>query len=96
MPGTVNSGSSPEFQSNISGGVSNQPPEATSADVPASGFEDRNSPPKLPAAPGSDKQTNSYIPRDLSEVEAMLARISEALRGSKPTTGSGTGAQPKQ
>jgi regulator of protease activity HflC (stomatin/prohibitin superfamily) len=96
MPGgTVNSGSSPEFQSNISGGVSNQPPEATSADVPASALESKQ-PPEASAAPGSDKQTNSYIPRDLSEVEAMLARISEALRGSKPTTGSGTGAQPKQ
>jgi regulator of protease activity HflC (stomatin/prohibitin superfamily) len=96
MPGgTVNSGSSPEFQSNIPGGVSNQPPEATSADVPASALESKQ-PPEASAAPGSDKQTNSYIPRDLSEVEAMLARISEALRGSKPTTGSGTGAQPKQ
>ena len=96
MPGgTANSGSSPEFQSNKSGGVSTQPPEATSADVPASASESKQ-PPEASAAPGSDKQTNSYIPRDLSEVEAMLARISEALRGSKPTAGSGTGAQPKQ
>ncbi len=47
-------------------------------------------------APASDKQSTSYLPLDLSDLESILSRISEALRPNRSATSSGTGAQPKQ
>jgi regulator of protease activity HflC (stomatin/prohibitin superfamily) len=49
------------------------------------------------AAPaGSDKRPGSLSPLDLSELQAILSRISEALRPSGSATSSGTGARAKQ
>jgi regulator of protease activity HflC (stomatin/prohibitin superfamily) len=85
--GTPNSGSS--------AGALLQPPEATPGVGTPSAPEQKQTTDSS-AAPASDKPTNSYIPRDLSDIEALLGRISEALRSSKSSTSSGTGAQPKQ
>jgi prohibitin 2 len=93
--GTPGSDSSMESRNNLSAGPIPQPPEPTSAATPPAAIQPKR-PPESSTTPTSDRQTSSYIPHDLSEVEAMLARISEALRASKPTVGSGTGAQPKQ
>ena len=48
------------------------------------------------APASSDKQPSSSIPLDLSDIEAILSRISERLRPTGSATSSGTGAQPKQ
>ena len=48
------------------------------------------------APAGSDKQPSSSIIPDLSDIEAILSRISERLRATGSATSSGTGAQPKQ
>ena len=44
----------------------------------------------------SDKQSSSSIPVDLSDIKAILSRISEKLHLNGSATSSGTGAQPKQ
>ncbi len=72
-----------------------QPPEAPPA-IGSSSAPDQKPATASSAASPPDKQTGSYIPRDLSDVEALLARITDALRASKSTTSSGTGAPPKQ
>ena len=72
-----------------------QPPEAPPAIGSPSAPEQKPATASS-ATPPPDKQAGSYIPRDLSDVEALLARITEALRASKSTTSSGTGAPPKQ
>jgi regulator of protease activity HflC (stomatin/prohibitin superfamily) len=48
------------------------------------------------APASSDKRPSSSIPLGLSDIEAILSRISEGLRPTGSATSSGTGAQPKQ
>ncbi len=87
---------------NAAAGLSSSPAVGAPSDL---SIDATAQPPEAPPALGSpsaleqkppDKQAGSYIPRDLSDVEALLARITEALRASKSTTSSGTGAPPKQ
>ncbi len=65
-----------------------------SAASPESGQTTAEEKPAMPAA--SDKQSISILPRDLTDIQAILSRISEGLHPTKSATGSGAGAQPKQ
>jgi len=48
------------------------------------------------SAAASDVQAKSYIPHDLSDLEALLSRIYDALRAPSSVTSSGTGPQSKE
>jgi hypothetical protein len=48
------------------------------------------------APASSDKQPSSSIPLDLTDIQAILSRITEGLRPTGLATSPGTGAQPKQ
>jgi regulator of protease activity HflC (stomatin/prohibitin superfamily) len=53
--------------------------------------------PEHPAASvAADKQSKSFLPRDLTDLEALLSRISEGLHPTKSATSAGAGAQQKQ
>jgi len=71
-------------------GSSSTAPADTPADSGSTGTGKKSS----TAPAGSDKQASSSLPVDLSDLKAILSRISEGLTGSEPS--SGTGAQPKQ
>jgi hypothetical protein len=88
FPKPLSAGST-DTEKNISG-VPTQPPEASLSSDPSASNQ------KQAPNPSADQQRGSFIPRDLSEIEALLSRISEALRPSQSATSSGTGAQPKQ
>ena len=67
------------------------------ADTPAGGAttgSDKKSSAPTPA--GSEKQAASSIPLNLSDLEAILARISEGLRPTASATGPAAAAPPKQ
>jgi len=68
-------------------------PAGTPSGGASMGADKKNSP---TASTSSDKQPSSSIPHDLSDIEAILSRISEGLRPAGSATNSGTGAQPKQ
>src|ERR1022692_2917146 len=77
------------------------PPPGSSSTAPAgtptdgaTAAPDKKTSPTAPAS--SDKQTSSSIPLDLSDIQAILSRISEGLRSTGSATGSGPGTQPKQ
>jgi regulator of protease activity HflC (stomatin/prohibitin superfamily) len=73
------------------------PPAGTSSTTPTDGAlmgADKKTSSTAPAS--SDKQPSSSIPLDLSDIEAILSRISEGLRPTGSATSPGTGAQPKQ
>jgi regulator of protease activity HflC (stomatin/prohibitin superfamily) len=48
------------------------------------------------ASTSSDKQPSTSVPHDISNIEVILSRISEALRSSGSAANTGTGTQPKQ
>ena len=77
------------------------PPAGSSSTAPAgtptggaSTAADKKTSSTAPAS--SDKQPSSSIPLDLSDIKAILSRISEGLRSTGSATSPGTGAQPKQ
>jgi regulator of protease activity HflC (stomatin/prohibitin superfamily) len=93
-PGTPSMTPSPTPAGGGSTGV--EPPGTSSSDStpPAS---DKTPTAAMSAAPASpNKPPSSSSPLDLSHLEAILSRISEALRSTGSAPGSGTGAQPKQ
>jgi regulator of protease activity HflC (stomatin/prohibitin superfamily) len=72
-------------------------PAGTSSTTPADGAPMAADKKTSSAAPASsDKQPSSSIPLDLSDIQAILSRISEGLRPTGSATSSGTAAQPKQ
>jgi regulator of protease activity HflC (stomatin/prohibitin superfamily) len=80
--------------------IGNSPPGSSStapAGTPTDGATaapDRKTSSTVPAS--SDKQPSSSIPLDLSDIQAILSRISEGLRSTGSATGPGPGTQPKQ
>jgi len=73
-----------------------KPPDATPADSTLTAPEKKPAAGSSTAPASSDKQSSSSIPLGLSDIEAMLSRISEGLRLTGSATSSGTGVQPKQ
>jgi hypothetical protein len=72
-------------------------PAGTSSTTPAGGASmgaDKKTSSTAPASP--DKQPSLSIPLGLSDIEAILSRISEGLRPTGSAASSGTGEQPKQ
>jgi regulator of protease activity HflC (stomatin/prohibitin superfamily) len=51
---------------------------------------------KKPAASAAADQSKSILPRDLTDIQSILSRISQGLHPTKSATGAGTGAQQKQ
>ena len=88
---TPNNGPSTESNKPISSGASPPPPVGN----PPTASEQKQTTGSS-SAPASDKQPRSYIPQDLSDLDALLARISDALRAPKSVPSSGTGPQPKE
>jgi regulator of protease activity HflC (stomatin/prohibitin superfamily) len=80
--------------------IGNSPPGSSStapADTPTDGATAAPDKKTSSAAPASlDKQPSSSMPLDLSDIQAILSRISEGLRPAGSATSSGPGAQPKQ
>ena len=73
------------------------PPAGNSSTAPPGGASmeaDKKTSSTAPAI--SDKQPSSSIPLDLTDIQAILSRITEGLRPSGSATSPGTGAQPKQ
>jgi len=81
-------GSPPGADKNGSAAGSPAPPGSPPASTP-SGSE------KPAAAPRSDNQSNSYVPFKLSDIEAILSRLSDGLRSAGSAPSSNTGAKPK-
>jgi hypothetical protein len=72
-------------------------PAGNSSTTPAGGASmaaDKKTSSTAPAS--SDKQPSSSIPLDLTDIQAILSRITEGLRPSGSATSPATGAQPKQ
>lgn len=72
-------------------------PAGNSSTTPAGGASmeaDKKTSSTAPAS--SDKRPSSSIPLDLTDIQAILSRITEGLRPSGSATSPGTGAQPKQ
>jgi regulator of protease activity HflC (stomatin/prohibitin superfamily) len=72
-------------------------PAGNSSTTPAGGSSmaaDKKTSSTAPAS--SDKQPSSSIPLDLTDIQAILSRITEGLRPSGSATSPATGAQPKQ
>jgi regulator of protease activity HflC (stomatin/prohibitin superfamily) len=77
-------------QANTTANLS-KPPDT--AHAPAA----ENKPPESSGtASGQDAQPNSSVALDLSDIKALLSRITEALHLGSAPTNSGTGAQPKR
>lgn len=51
---------------------------------------------KKPAASAAADQSKSILPRDLTDIQSILSRISQGLHPTQSATGAGTGAQQKQ
>ncbi len=75
------------------GSSSSAPPADTPAGGAKAGSDKKSS---VPAPAGSEKQAASSIPLDLSDLEAVLARISDSLRPTPAATGPAPAAPPKQ
>ncbi len=85
----------PPGASSTSPGVRPSGGGSTEAEPPADSSS--SSMPPASAAPASpDKPLTSAIPHDLSDIEAILSRISGALRATGSAPASRTGEQPKQ
>ena len=81
----------------ISPAPTGNPPAGNSSTAPPGGASteaDKKTSSTAPAS--SDKQPSSSIPLDLSDIKAILSRISEGWRLTGSETSSGPGAQPKQ
>jgi regulator of protease activity HflC (stomatin/prohibitin superfamily) len=72
------------------------PQDTTQAASKATALEKKSTADSATAAASLDKQSSSSIPVDLSDIKAILSRISEKLHLTGSATSSGTGAQPKQ
>jgi regulator of protease activity HflC (stomatin/prohibitin superfamily) len=72
------------------------PQDTTQAASKATALEKKSTADSAAAPASLDKQSSSSIPLDLSDIKAILSRISEKLRLTGSATSSGTGAQPKQ
>src|SRR5476649_232124 len=80
----------------ISPAPPSSPPAGSSSTAPPGGAStevDKNTSSTAPAS--SDKQPSSSIPLDLTDIQAILSRITEGLRPTGSATSPGTGAQPK-
>lgn len=92
------SSSSPNATPNT--GPSAEPNKPMSFSPPASVGNPPTAPPQKQTtgsspAPAADNQPRSYS-QDLSDIEALLGRISDALRAPKSAPSSGTGVQPRE
>jgi regulator of protease activity HflC (stomatin/prohibitin superfamily) len=95
--GTPSGGASTGVDKKTSADGSSTPPDATPAVGTPPAPEKKATAESSSAPASSDKRpSSSIIPLDLSDLEALLSRISERLRASGSATSSGTGAQPKQ
>jgi regulator of protease activity HflC (stomatin/prohibitin superfamily) len=93
IPNDKTPATSPALTGNTPAGTSSTRPAGAPTGGAAIGA-DKNPTSTAPAS--SDKQPSSSIPLDLSDIKAILSRISEGLRPTGSATSSGTGAQPKQ
>jgi len=91
LTATPNNGPSKEPNKPISSGASPPPPVGN----PPTASEQKQTTGSS-SAPASEKQPRSLIPQDLSDLDALLARISDALRAARSVPSSGTGPQPKE
>jgi regulator of protease activity HflC (stomatin/prohibitin superfamily) len=79
--------------------TSSAPPGSSSttpADAPVGGASQGVDKKSSTTPASSDKQASSSIPVDLSDLKAILSRMSEGLRTTGSEPNAGTGAQPKQ
>jgi hypothetical protein len=93
IPNDKTPATSPALTGNTPAGTSSTRPAGAPTGGAAIGA-DKNPTSTAPAS--SDKQPSSSIPLDLSDIKAILSRISEGLHPTGSATSSGTGAQPKQ
>ena len=75
---------------------SSTPPDATQVDGTSTALEKKSTADTSTTPASSEKQLSSSIPVDLSDIKAILSRISEKLHLTGSATSSGTGAKPKQ
>jgi regulator of protease activity HflC (stomatin/prohibitin superfamily) len=91
-PGTT--GNLPAGSSAATAGAAPAGGGATNAEQKTPGAGAPTAQEKPAASAGADKQSKSFLPRDLTDIEAILSRISEGLHPAKSATSSG--AQQKQ
>ena len=92
-PNDKTSATSPAPIGNTPAGTSSMAPTGTPPDAASIEADKKTS---STATASSDKQPSSSVPLDLTDIEAILSRISEKLRLTGSATSSGTGAQTKQ
>ena len=92
-PNDKTSATSPAPIGNTPAGSSSMAPAGTPPDAASIEADKKTS---STATASSDKQPSSSVPLDLTDIEAILSRISEKLRLTGSATSSGTGAQTKQ
>jgi hypothetical protein len=92
-PNDKTSATSPAPIGNMPAGTSSMAPAGTPPDAASIEADKKTS---STATASSDKQPSSSVPLDLTDIEAILSRISEKLRLTGSATSSGTGAQTKQ
>jgi len=89
-------GATKEADKKTSAAGSSTPPDATQPGSTSTALEKKSTIDTSTTPAGSDKQSSSSIPVDLSDIKAILSRISEKLSLTGSATSSGTGAKPKQ